>query len=329
MKVVLRDLYRELAVKVGTPLPDKLLEFAKAVGVDGFDIHYPDLIPGWQGYEREKYGPFLLNVKKKLQGYGLNINSTLIPAPRALLMGLPEADEELQKFCDIIRCIGEASIPIADLDLNLDVNTFKWHRQVEQRGGYKMSAFNIRHMAEDVGEGEKDETYSPGNLWDRRVRFYREIVPVAEEYDVNLALHPPDPPVPDHMIPGRIGLLDWNNLIWETPSRCNGVKYCVGTRYESGIDVLEEIRFLVKRGKIFNVHFRNVRGALPRGGAYEEVLLDDGDMNMFKVITALHDAGYEGSLCPDHAPEFRDDEPERRIGRAYSVGYIKALISLL
>jgi hypothetical protein len=37
-------------------------------------------------------------------------------------------------------------------------------------------------------------------------------------------------------------------------------------------------------------------------GAYEEVLLDDSDMSMFNVITALQDAGYEGSLCMDHAP---------------------------
>ena len=80
---------------------------------------------------------------------------------------------------------------------------------------------------------------------------------------------------------------------------------------------------------MFNFHFRNVRGTLPRGGAYEEVILDDGDMNMFNVLMALHGAGYDGSLCPDHVPEFMDDEPERRIGRAYSVGYIKALLSAL
>jgi mannonate dehydratase len=329
MRVVLRDLNRNIAVEAGTSLPDKLLRFAKAVGVEGFDVHNPDLIPGWAGYGEAEYGPFLIKLSKRLQRHGLGINSTLTPPPRALLLGLPEAEEEMEVFRGIIRCIGEASIPIADLDLNLDVNTFMWHRQREQRGGYRMSAFDIQDMMDDVGDEEKDEQPSSENLWERRIQFYREVLPIAEEYDVKLALHPPDPPVPDHLIPGRVGLLEWNRLIWEVPSVCNGVKYCVGTRFESGVDVLDEIRFLVKRRKVFNVHFRNVRGTLPRGGAYEEVILDDGDMNMLNVLKALHDAGYDGSLCPDHVPEFMDDEPERRIGRAYSVGYIKAMLSAL
>jgi len=64
-------------------------------------------------------------------------------------------------------------------------------------------------------------------------------------------------------------------------------------------------------------------------GAYEEVALDDGDINMFEVIKALHETGYDGPIGPDHAPEFNDDEFERRIGRAYSVGYIKALLRVL
>jgi len=326
MKVVLRDLYSTFAEKVGTSIPDKLLEFARAIGVDGFDIHHPEFIPGWSGYEDRAYKIFLTDLKKRLKNYSLSVNSIGLPSPSKFLVS--ESDEEINMFCSIIKSIGETSIPMANVNLNLDVDTFKWHIQKEQKGGYKMSSFNIQHMINNLDEEKKDK-FSAENLWPRRVEFYKKIIPVAEEHNVKLALHPPDPPVPDHLIAGRIGLLDWNRIIWEVPSEFNGVKYCVGTRYESGINVIDEIRHFGRKNKIFNVHFRNVRGTIPSGGAYEEVLLDDGDMSMFKVLSTLEEVGYDGPICPDHVPVFRDDELERRIGRAYSVGYMKALISAL
>ena len=48
------------------------------------------------------------------------------------------------------------------------------------------------------------------------------------------------------------------------------------------------------------VHFRNVRGSLATAGGYEETLLDDGDMNMFKIMLALREVGFDGCLNPDH-----------------------------
>ena len=89
--------------------------------------------------------------------------------------------------------------------------------------------------------------------------------------------------------------------------------FCVGTRYESGEDVFEGIRRFGGQGRIFHVHFRNVRGTIPDTGGYEEVSPDLGDMNMFHVVRALHEAGFEGAIDYDHIMKLAGDEE----GRAY------------
>jgi len=57
------------------------------------------------------------------------------------------------------------------------------------------------------------------------------------------------------------------------------------------VDIYDQIRLFGRRGKIFHVHFRNVRGTIPSAGEYEEVALDDGDMDMFQILKTLKDVG--------------------------------------
>ena len=72
------------------------------------------------------------------------------------------------------------------------------------------------------------------------------------------------------------------------------------------------------------VHLRNVRGSLATAGAFEETLLDDGDMNMYKIVRELQKVGFDGCINADHIPRL-----EGNGGLAYSVGYIKALFAAL
>ena len=62
---------------------------------------------------------------------------------------------------------------------------------------------------------------------------------------------------------------------------------------------------------------------------FEETLLDDGDMNMFKLLLELERVGFDGCLNPDHIPPLEGDHPPLTGGLAYSVGYIKALFAAL
>jgi mannonate dehydratase len=121
----------------------------------------------------------------------------------------------------------------------------------------------------------------------------------------------------------------WFGLLDEVPSAHNGLLYCIGTRYESGTHIFEEIRRFGRMGKIFHTHFRNVRGTLPSAGGYEEVALDDGDMNMFKILSTLQEVGYDGGLQIDHLPDYANDDRHQKIGSAYAVGYVKALLAAM
>ena len=93
--------------------------------------------------------------------------------------------------------------------------------------------------------------------------------------------------------------------------------------------VLDEVHNYGRKGRIFMVHLRNVRGSLATAGGFEETLLDDGDMNMAKILLELDRVGFDGCINPDHIPALEGDEGALTRGLAYSVGYIKALFAAL
>jgi mannonate dehydratase len=99
---------------------------------------------------------------------------------------------------------------------------------------------------------------------------------------------------------------------------------CCGTWLEGGKlmgkDVLETVRYFGSRGKIFKIHFRNVNAPLPH---FVETFVDDGYMDMYKVMRALREVNYNGALIPDHIPEMIGGS---RAGTAYSIAYMKALL---
>ena len=94
--------------------------------------------------------------------------------------------------------------------------------------------------------------------------------------------------------------------------------------------VLNEINNYGRKGKLFECHFRNLRGSLATAAAFDETLLDDGDMNMFRILLELDKAGFDGALNPDHIPSIESDDPKTAIvGLSYSIGYIKGLLCAL
>ena len=78
--------------------------------------------------------------------------------------------------------------------------------------------------------------------------------------------------------------------------------------------------FFGERRKIFKVHFRNVDRPLPH---FVETFLDNGYMDMSKVMQALRDVDFNGVAIPDHIPQMADDG---RVGTAYTIGYMNALV---
>ncbi|WP_431801090.1 mannonate dehydratase [Halobacillus andaensis] len=270
----------------------------------------------------------------------MDINRVTLPDMSKSFMDEEEGSlKELESTKNAMRVFGEANIRIARQRFEGD--TFPEITQdypAYHRGG-------ALARGESIGLN-KNKIDTPSieylNQWREQFRtVYKELVPIAEDYGVNLCMHPSDTPHNDTPFGG----LGYRRIIDEYPSKNVGYIYCVGTRAEEGGSslVLDEINHYGRKDRIHLVHFRNVRGSLPTAGAFEEALLDDGDMNMFKILLELRKVGYKGCLNPDHVPMMEGDSPDLHkswanssigwsyssVGFAYSVGYIKALLAAL
>jgi len=113
------------------------------------------------------------------------------------------------------------------------------------------------------------------------------------------------------------------------PSPYHGLNFCQGTVSEMLQDPNQEIhdviRYFGARKKIFNVHFRNIRGGFLN---FQETFPDDGDVNFLEAIRTYKETGYDGMLMPDHVPRIDGDEGGSQ-AFAFAFGYIRALIQMV
>ena len=144
--------------------------------------------------------------------------------------------------------------------------------------------------------------------WERITYFLKRVVPVAEEYKVRLACHPQDPGMPKgkgwrgvETVLGSVDGLKRFVSINESPY--HGLNFCQGTVSEMlekpGEQIFDVIRYFGSRGKIFNVHFRNIAGGFLN---FRETFIDDGDVDMLKAMRVYKEVGYDGMMMPDHVP---------------------------
>ena len=325
-----------LAIHARTPT-ESFLKWASQIGIDCVDdVPLPGLTQRQGCVDRQE----LLKLKKWIRSHGLELNRVSLPIIDKFVLGQPGGEEQVDNACKTLKILGEVNIPIARPAFAM--RSISWpeaHAEPkewppglsmsrEHRGGYTMRAVDARQLTKYMREtGAVQNDLLPDDWWSRMQEFYQRLIPIAEDHGVKIAMHPSDAPFHDTPF-NSLGL---HRLIDLYPSKNNGLLYCVGTRYEAGGTrlVLDEINYYGRKGKIFLVHFRNVRGTLPTAGAFEEVLLDDGDMNMFTILLALQKIGYDGCLNPDHAPHMTGDTPDQRAALSYSVGYIKALLAAL
>lgn len=315
MKVLMRE--RDLS--------DEYIRFARQIGADGLDIHHGENIPGIkeQGYP-DKDG--LKRLLEKIRAAGLGVYRVAPKPPRRYILGEPGGDEDAEHLRKTIEAFGAAGIPFMSMPIHIDNPGYHGGGYAHvHRGGYTMHAFDLKRMRDRLEEEPYVYPISLEDHWNRCVALYSYLIPFAERYNVRLITHPSDPPLPDTDVSPR----RWAGLMDAVPSSHNGLLYCIGTRYESGVPILDDIRNFGRKGWIFHTHFRNVRGTIPAAGGYEEVALNDGDMNMFTVLKTLREVGFDGGLQIDHLPAYDRDDAHQKIASAYAVGYVKALVTAL
>ncbi len=260
--------------------------------------------------------------------FDLQLHSLMLPIAWLMppMMGGAERDHAIENIRRSLAAAGTAGVAVVEWRWSPD---FKWGEDVGYysktgRGGAIYKAFDYDRVRdsppfEDLGRISRQE------LWDRMVYFASNVMDVAERAGVKMSLHPKDPPVPEMRGISRIltATDDIEAFLDAVPSPANGFTFCQGTVTEMGVDVIEAIRRIGAHGRIHHVHFRAVRGSVPR---YEETFIDEGDVDMLKAMRAYRDVGYDLAIVSDHSPELPGDLPGRKIGRSFSHGYIRGLV---
>jgi mannonate dehydratase len=191
----------------------------------------------------------------------------------------------------------------------------------------KGMVWNMVYDPSALGSGDIG-TVTSEQMWQRLGDFLRELVPVAEESGVMLAAHPDDPPMPS--LRGAARLIHrpehYQRLLDLALSRSSGMEFCIGTIAEmDGSDVYDAVDRYSRTGRIAYIHFRNVRGKVPK---YVETFVDEGDTDMIRLLRILHRNGYSGVLIPDHTPQMSCAAPWHA-GMAYALGYMRAALTMV
>lgn len=240
--------------------------------------------------------------------------------------GLPGRDEEIQEVLILLESMGKLGIPVWCYEWMAGLNWVRTSVAKPARGGAMVTAFD--HEALKDAPPPPLGPISEEELWENLAYFLDKIVPAAEKWDVKLAMHPDDPPVSPLRGVGRImsSVENYQRLLDMHPSDYSGIALCQGNFALMTEDVPGAIRKFGEQGKIFFVHFRDVKGNKEK---FEEAFHDNGKTDMLACMQAYKDVGFDGVARPDHVPTLSGDTNDRpgysSIGRLFAIGYMKGL----
>jgi mannonate dehydratase len=315
------------------PLTDERLEFLRRHSVEAV-CGAPGVPRDGRMWDAEELSQFRERVEK----HGLTLDmivprlleSTHIDKtdrPAIMLGNSPERDRDIEDIQKLIRTCAKTGIPSIKYNMNL-LGVIRT-ASTPGRGGTRLSTWRLS----EAGELAKRLTRAgrvPADLyWERITYFLNRVIPVAAEYKVRMACHPHDPGVPPGFegvdcVLGTVDGLKKFVSIQENPY--HGLNFCQGTVCEMLQDPTREIgpviRYFGERGKIFNVHFRNIRGMRD---SFQETFPDEGDVDMLSALLVYRDVGYRYMLMPDHVPQHEADTGSLQ-AFAFCYGYIRALM---
>jgi mannonate dehydratase len=327
---------RKALMKVGHQheSADEILKLLAALGVNNICSALPS-----ERFDQQWSVEGLTKLRERVESFGIKLEMVPLPLssryitnaenPNIMLGKIPERDREIDNICQMIRNAARAGITA--LKYNLSILGVVRTEPTRGRGGAMYSTF-VHDQAKPESPLTEAGPVDADRYWERIGYFLKRVIPVAEEYKVRLACHPHDPGMPRdkgyrgvHTVLGTVeGLKHFVDL---SPSKYHGLNFCQGTVAEMlknpGAEIFNVIRYFGSREKIFNVHFRNIRGGFLN---FQETFIDDGDVDMLKAMRVYKEVGYDGMIMPDHVPRISED-PRGLQAFAYTFGYIKALIA--
>lgn len=279
----------------------------------------------------------LVQLRKQIESAGLHLEAieNLDPAHwHDILLDGPKRALQIRNVQAIVRAMGEAGIGVLGYNFSIAGVSGRVRGQFARGGAVSVGMAGL--VDTPIPNGMVwNMTYDPSApngvlphisaevLWGRLQRFLEEVLPVAEQAGVRLAAHPDDPPVPViRQQPRLVYQPDmYQRLIEISASSSNMLEFCLGTLAEmTEGDLYDVVDRFSRQKRIAYVHFRNVRGKAPH---YQETFIDDGDVDMLRVLSILHRNGFDGVLIPDHSPQMTCGAPWHA-GMAHTLGFMRA-----
>lgn len=249
-------------------------------------------------------------------------------------LGQPNRDEMIDLFCQMLRNMGKLDIHLLCYNFMATIGWFRTKVDIRERGGALASEFDWDQVKGQHVSGNL--LISEEALWRNLFYFLDAVLPVAEEYGIQMALHPDDPPVSPLKGVARIltSAASFDRILERYSSPANGITFCQATFKLMGEDLKKISSKWIADKRIFFLHFRDVSG---NRSHFRETFHDNGSTPMAGMLHHYHQCGFDGPLRPDHAPAMYGESQTHFsggiatgygiMGRIFATGYIKGICS--
>lgn len=329
---------------------------------DPIPLEYIRQIPGMKGIVTAIYDvpvgeawPLdkIMELKQTVENADLKISVIeSVPVHEDIKLGKPTRDRYIENYKTTLRNLGEAGIPVVCYNF---MPVFDWTRsELDYRlpdgstaliyvdedvqkmdpvsGELSLPGWDSSYTKEEMQDliNEYKTNVDEEKLWQNLEYFIKEIIPVAEEANVKMAIHPDDPPWSIFGLP-RI-ITNKENLdrflnLYDSPY--NGLTFCIGSLGASADnDVVEMLRYFGKKGRVHFVHARNIKRTGPRSFEESAHLSTYGSLDMYEVIRSMADFDFAGPIRPDHGRMIWGEEGRPGYGlydRALGASYLNGL----
>ncbi len=293
-------------------------------------------------------------LKANAQRYGLAFEVVeSVPVHEEIKLGGPMAEKLIDHYCENIRRLGRAGVKVICYNF---MPVFDWLRsELEKELPDGSSALSYDEQAvlalnplqSQLSLPGWDESYTKEELtqllgrykeideetlWKNLQVFLEKIIPVADEAGVLMAIHPDDPPWSIFSLP-RIITNEQNiqRFLGLVNSTANGLTFCTGSL---GASIHNNLPAMIRRfgGRIHFAHLRNIKITSHR--CFEECAhySDCGTLDMYEIVKALHESGFDGYVRPDHGRmiwgetgRFGYGLYDRALGSVYLTGLFEAV----
>ncbi|MEG0109611.1 MAG: mannonate dehydratase [Oscillospiraceae bacterium] len=300
---------------------------------DPISLEYISQIPGMRSIVSAVYDvkpgevwpcESIAKMKKQCEEHGMVFDVVeSIPVHEDIKLGKPTRDKYIENYKENIRRVAKYGIKCICYNF---MPVFDWTRTQLDKKAPDGSTSLVMYWDQMKGldplkDGlslpgwdssyEKDElkllfaeyaNVGEDGLWKNLEYFLKEIIPVAEECGVVMAIHPDDPPYPIFGLP-RIITNEQNldRFLKLVDSPANSLTLCTGSLgCAKSNDVVAMVRKYSAMGRIGFMHIRNIK--IMDDGSFEERahLSSCGSLDMYEIVRALVETGFDGYVRPDH-----------------------------